>query len=132
MSGTTAAQVQDGFYDSVAGIWRPWSASYPLYVSTTPGSRTLVPLDVNTVTTASTAVTALLAGHRTAGGWISNPATATASIGINEIGTASGTTSVGNTTFISPGQSYTLQPSGNAVSVISVDASHPFSGYGFQ
>lgn len=97
-----------------------------------PGQLTLVPLDVATVTTGGTAVTALLAGNRTAGGWISNPITATVNLGINEIGTAAGTTSAGNTTFITPGQTYTLAPSGNAVSVISSDSAHPFSGYGWQ
>ena len=99
---------------------------------TKPGEITLVPLDVAIVTTGGTAVTALISGHRTAGGWISNPVTATQNLGINEIGTASGTTSSGNTTFIVPGQTYTLSASTNAVSVISSDSSHAFSGYGFQ
>mgnify|MGYP001549993405 CR=1 FL=1 len=84
------------------------------------------------VTTGGTAVTALAAGHRTGGGWIQNPASASTNLGINEIGTASGTTSAGNTTFILPGQTYQLAPSGNAVSVISSDSAHAFSGYGFQ
>lgn len=97
-----------------------------------PGEVTLVALDVATVTTGGTAVTALTAGHRTAGGWILNPVTATINLGINEIGTAAGTTSAGSTTFIVPGQTYTLAPSTNAVSVISSDSSHPFSGYGWQ
>lgn len=104
----------------------------PMPVLTKPAPYTLVTLDVATVTTGGTAVTALSAGHRTAGGWISNPATATINLGINEIGTASGTTSAGNTTFIAPGQTYTLAPSANAVSVISSDSSHPFSGLGYQ
>jgi hypothetical protein len=97
-------------------------------------SLTLVPLDISTVTTGGTAVTALSAGHRTAGGWIFNPGgtSGTASLGINEIGTASGTTSVGNTTFIAAGQTYTLAASTNAVSVISADSGHAFSGVGFQ
>lgn len=93
---------------------------------------TLVALDIHTVTTGGTAVTALNAGNRTAGGWIQNPVGATAALGINEIGTASGTTSSGNTTFLQPGQTYTLTPSPNAVSVISSDSTHPFSGMGFQ
>lgn len=101
-------------------------------VTTTPGQRILVPLDVATVTNGGTAVTALLAGHKIAGGWIANPVTATVNLGINEIGTASGTTSAGNTTFITPGQTYTLQPSAGAVSVISTDSAHQFSGMGLQ
>ena len=97
---------------------------------TKPGQVTLVALDVSVVTTANTAVTALVAGHRTAGGWIANPITASQNLGIAEIGTASGTTSQGSTTFIAPGQTYILAPSSNAVSVISSDSAHTFSGYG--
>ncbi len=97
-----------------------------------PAVLTLVPLDVASVTTGGAAVTALSAGHRTAGGWICNPATATVNLGVNEVGQASGTTSAGSTTFIAPGQTYTLSPSANAVSVISSDNNHAFSGYGFQ
>lgn len=100
--------------------------------STSPASRTIVPLDISTVTTGGTAVTALNAGHRTAGGWLLNPIGATINLCINEQGTASGTTSAGALTCILPGQSYNLQPSGNAVSVITSDSSHPFSGMGLQ
>lgn len=97
-----------------------------------PVSLVLTPLDVSTVTTGGTAVTALLAGHRNAGGWLSNPNAATVNLCINEIGAASGTTSAGNTTCIVPGQTYMLTPSTNAVSVISSDSAHPFSGYGWN
>ncbi len=101
-------------------------------VSTNPGARTLVTLDVKTVTTGAVAVTALTAGHRTAGGWIYNPSVATINLCINEIGTATGTTSSGDTTCILPGVTYTLQPASTAVSVISSDSAHPFSGMGLQ
>ena len=104
----------------------------PMPVLTKAAPLTLVPLAVSQVTTGGTAVTALSAGQRTAGGWIQNPVGATVNLGINEIGTASGTTSSGNTTFITPGQTYVLAPSGNAVSVISSDSSHAFSGMGWQ
>lgn len=93
---------------------------------------TIISLDVATVTTGGTAVTALNAGHRVSGGWLVNPTTATIPLCINEIGTASGTSSSGNTTCITPGATYVLAPSGNAVSVISSDSSHPFSGEGLQ
>lgn len=93
----------------------------------------LTPLDVATVTTGGSAVTALTAGHRSAGGWIYNPPTATVNLCINEVGTASGTTSAGNTTCIVPGQTYVLTASSNSpVSVVSSDSAHPFSGYGLQ
>lgn len=101
-------------------------------VVTTPGSRTIVALDVSTVTTGGTAVTALTAGHRTAGGWLLNPIGATINLCINEQGTASGTTSAGALTCIQPGQTYTLQPTSGAVSVITSDSSHPFSGMGLN
>ncbi len=98
---------------------------------TKPASVTLVTLDVKTVTTGGTPVTALTSGHRTAGGWIKNPETATVNLGINEIGTAAGTSSDGNTTFIEPGGTYVLAPAAGAVSVISSDSAHPFSGMGY-
>lgn len=101
-------------------------------VTTSPGARTLVTLDVKTVTTGGTAVTALASGHKSAGGWIQNPPSATINLCINEIGAATGTTSSGDTTCIAPGQAYNLIPSSGAVSVISSDNSHPFSGYGLQ
>lgn len=101
-------------------------------VSTTPGARTIVTLDIKTVTTGGTAVTALAATHKTAGGWIQNPPSATINLCLNEIGTATGTTSSGDTTCVQPGQTYYLTPSAGAVSVISSDNTHPFSGYGLQ
>jgi hypothetical protein len=100
--------------------------------TTSPGLRTLITLDVKTVTTGGTAVNAISAGHRTAGGFLQNPIGATIALCINEIGTATGTTSSGDTTCIQPGQSYTLSPASTAVSVITSDSSHPFSGYGLN
>ena len=101
-------------------------------VTTSPGQRTLVPLDIASVTTGGSAVTALAAGHSTAGGFIYNPTVATVALCINQIGTASGVTSAGNTTCIQPGQPYNIVPSANAVSVISSDSTHAFSGMGLQ
>ncbi len=108
------------------------SASAHAATVTVPGSLNLIPLDVSTVTTGGTAVTALAAGHRTAGGWLQNPSGASAALCINEMGTASGTTSSGSTTCIAAGQSYTLAPSNKPVSVISSDSAHPFSGMGWN
>lgn len=98
----------------------------------TPAPRTIVTLDIKTVTTGGTAVTAIAVGNKTAGCFIQNPPSATINLGVNEIGTASGTTSSGDTTFIIPGQSYSCSASTGAVSVISSDNSHPFSGYGLR
>lgn len=91
----------------------------------------LTTLDVATVTTGGTAVTALAAGHRTSGGWLQNPPTATANLCINERGTAT-TTAGGDVTCIVPGQTYLLAPTRDAVSVVSTDGPHPFTGYGWQ
>jgi hypothetical protein len=101
-------------------------------VFTVSGPLTLVPLDVATVTTGGTAVTALTAAHRNKGGWLHNPGSATVNLCINETGTASGTSSSGNLTCIVPGQTYMLAASPNAVSVVSSDGPHPFSGYGWN
>jgi hypothetical protein len=101
-------------------------------VATSPSARTIIALDVATVTTGGAAVTALTAGHRTAGGFLQNPAGATVALCINEQGTASGTTSAGATTCIPPGGSYTLAPAAGAVSVVTSDSSHPFSGEGLN
>lgn len=104
----------------------------PVITVSSPGARTIVTLDVKTVTTGGTAVTALTSGHKSAGGWIQNPNVATVNLCINEISTAAGSTSSGDTTCIQPGQTYYLTASTGAVSVISSDSSHPFSGYGLQ
>ena len=88
-------------------------------------------LDVATVTTGGTAVTALTAGHRSSGGWIMNPSTATTSLCVNERGTAT-TTAGGDIVCLAPGQTLVLAASGNAVSVVSSDSAHVFSGYGWQ
>ena len=93
---------------------------------------TLVTLDAKSVTTGGTAVTAINAGNRTAGGWLQNPSTATISLCINELGAATGTTSNGDTYCIAPGQVTRLAASANAVSVIASDASHAFAGYGYK
>lgn len=96
------------------------------------GSHIIVPLDIATVTAGGTAVTAINAGHRTAGGWIFNPIVATVNLCINEQGVASGTTSAGPLTCIAPGQLYTLTANPGAVSVITSDSAHPFSGMGYN
>jgi len=47
-----------------------YTGTGPLSVLTTSNTRTFVPLDIATVTTGGTAVNALSAGHRSAGGWL--------------------------------------------------------------
>lgn len=115
-----------------APIFVPASTTTPCpFVGTvTIGGDTIVTLDVKTVTTGGTAVTALVAGNKTHGGWISNPGAVP--LCINEIGVASGTTSSGDTTCIEQGRTYYLAHSTGAVSVVSSDNTHPFSGYGLK
>jgi hypothetical protein len=88
-------------------------------------------LDVATVTTGGTAVTALTAGHRSSGGWIQNPSTASTNLCVNERGAAT-TTAGGDVVCLAPGQTLVLSASPNAVSVVSSDSAHAFSGYGWQ
>lgn len=109
-----------------------WNGSSVVMCPAALSSLTITSLDAATVTTGGTAVTALNAGHRNKGGWIQNPPSASVNLCINETTTASGTTSSGNTTCIVPGQTYNLVPSANAVSVISSDSSHAFSGFGLN
>lgn len=108
------------------------SIQAPAQQSTVAGQRTIVALDVSTVTTGGTAVTALIAGHRTAGGFLVNPKAATIDLCINEQTTASGTTTSGALICVPPGGNYNLTPSPLAVSVITSDSTHPFGGEGLN
>lgn len=92
---------------------------------------TIIPLNASQVNTGGTAVVALLVGQRVKGGWITNPIDAPANLFINEINTATVVAS-GNTSEIVPGQTYTLHPSANAVSVNSTVSEHAFSGQGYN
>lgn len=116
----------------VNGSDYPVSVTNPCPVTTTPGTLVLVPLDVATVTTGGTAVTALATGHRNKGGWLLNPSGATVNLCINEQTTASGTTSAGALICIAPGSSFNLAPSPLAVSVVTSDSAHPFAGEGYN
>jgi hypothetical protein len=116
---------------AVALLMTPVFAAAQSAVMTVPGILTLVPLDIATVTTGGTAVTALNAGHRTAGGWLMNPAGAAAPLCINEQAVASGTTSAGSLICIVAGASFNLAPSRQPVSVVSSDSAHPFAGEGY-
>lgn len=103
-------------------------------ITTKPGTYTEVALDISTTTSANTAVNALSATHRSAGGWIENPITATTVICVNTITTAafSSGACVGSNNGVAPGQVFNIPANANAVSVVSSDASHAFSGEGLQ
>jgi hypothetical protein len=91
---------------------------------------TLVALSVSTVTTGGTAVTAIAAGNRARGGFITNPSGAPGDLIVNELTTASGTVSAGSNLVISAGQTYEVAPSPLGVSVISASSGHVFAGLG--
>lgn len=103
------------------------SSAAPSY--TKPSPLTIVPFDVASVSTANTAVTALAAGHATAGGFIvtSNAA----GVCVNQNGTA-GTATSGSTICAVANQQITLVPSGNAVSVNSTASNVVLGGEGLQ
>lgn len=120
----------NGIYtQNPGGIAVPVSPSAPMPVSSSPGARTIVPLDVATVTTGGTAVTALNAGHATAGGFLvtSNAA----GICVSQAGTA-GTATSGSTQCVAANQRYNLVPSANAVSVNSTASAVAVGGEGLQ
>lgn len=100
-------------------------------VTTKPGPYTIVPLDVATVTTGSTAVTALTAGHATAGGFIMTANAAGICVDQHTTaGTATGTPST--TTCVPQNLVFSLVPSVSAVSVNSTASSVALGGEGLQ
>ena len=100
-------------------------------LGTKPGSLTIVPLDVSSVTTGSIAVTALATGHAAAGGWL-----ATANVcgicvdQVTTAGTATGTPST--SACVGANQPFYLVPNGHAVSVNSACSGVSFAGEGLQ
>jgi len=97
----------------------------------TPAPKTIVTLDAKSVVTGGTAVTALVAGNRTAGGFVQNPPNATSNLCVNEIG-AAGTASSGDTVCVVPGQGYVITASAGAVTINAADTGHAYAGYGLK
>jgi hypothetical protein len=100
-----------------------------------PYTPTIVPLDVSTVTTGGTPVAALSAGHRTAGGWITNPENATVRLCYRDDGgtpTGTYTGAQSNLVCLAPAQGASLTPSPLALYVVTSDNAHPFAGEGYQ
>jgi hypothetical protein len=86
-------------------------------------------LDVATVTTGGTAVTAVAALHAVRGGFIYT--TNSAGICVNILGVAT-TTDGGNTACVAQGVRYSIPPTYGAVSVNSTGSGVALTGYGFQ
>lgn len=99
---------------------------------TVPAPLTIISLDIQTVTTGGTAVTAIAAGNHTAGGFLQNPKGASIDLCINLVAAASGTTSAGDLICIPPAGTFTVPPGIGSVSVVTSDSSHPFAGYGLK
>jgi len=99
--------------------------------ATKPGGLTIIPLDIATVTTGGTAVTALNAGHAAAGGWL---ATAnSAGICVDQVTTAGTTTGTPSSTgCVAQNVPFYLVPSTHAVSVNSSGSSVSLGGEGLQ
>lgn len=101
-------------------------------VAVQPTPRTLVPLDIATVSTGGTAVTALNAGHATAGGSLMTANSA--GICVDQIaanaGTVTGTPS--STQCVGQNVLFNLVPSNRAVSVNSTGSNVLFAGQGLQ
>ena len=116
-----------------SGQTQPVSPNNPLPVTTKPNQTMVIPLDVSTVTTANTAVTALSVGHRTAGGYLITANAAGICISENgTAGVATGYSGAVQTTCVVANEPYNLAPSSGAVSVNSTSNSVAFSGYGLQ
>lgn len=96
------------------------------------GAVVVTALDISTVATGGTAVVAVATGHRTHGGFIKNPDNATESLCINEVTTASGTSTNATTICIGAGQTYVLAPSASQVSVIAATSAHVYGGEVFN
>ena len=100
-------------------------------VTSGPANRTIVPLDISSVTTGGVAVTALSAGHATAGGWIMTANKA--GICVDQTTTAGTVTGTPSTTGCVAGNApFYLVPSSHAVSVNSSASSVSFGGEGLQ
>jgi len=100
-------------------------------VTTTPGQRTIVLLDVSTVTTGGTAVTALATGHASAGGFIVTSNAAGLCVDqYQTAGTVTGTPS--STACVAMNVPYQLVPSAHAVSVNSTASGVALGGEGLQ
>ena len=123
-TGTAAPGTSAASASSVQGV------TNGVPVSTTPGPLAPYDLDVATVTTGGTAVTALAAGNAAKGGFIK---AVSAILCIRDsTGTAGTVDGVAGTTCIAVGQTYTLPPQVGAISVNSTTAGAIIGGRGYK
>ena len=125
-SGTAPLLVQSGVGTPVITYGQQQTQ-----IQTKITSLTVVPLDVGTVATGGTAVTALASGHATAGGFVGT--SNAAGICVDQYQTAGTVTGTPSTTWcVYPGQPYALVPSTHAVSVNSTASGVSIVGEGLQ
>ena len=100
---------------------------------TVPGPLTIVPLDVSTITIASTPVTVLKPGNHAAGGYLITANAAGACFSENgTAGTVTGYVGTVFTTCVAQNQSYQLSASIGPVSANSTASGVALSGYGLK
>jgi hypothetical protein len=119
--GAPGSQVAQAFYADYDGT------AYTLCSS--PAPRTQVPLDENEILNSGTAVTAISAGHRTAGGILQTGNAA--GMYVNEITTA-GTVVANGTVFVPENTIYQVTPGTGPVSVNATASAVIISGFGLQ
>lgn len=138
-SGSATLALVEGYYQyaqfgsagtvtanqGAAGV-SPWP------VITQPSQPTAVDPDVSTVTTGGTAVNAFAAGNCAKGCFVVNNWAATTKLCGRSTGTASGTDNNGGTSCVGAGQTLTFAPTAAAISVVTSDNNHPFSGTGYK
>ena len=98
--------------------------------SSASGPNTVSDPDVSIIIAGGSAVTAFAAGEVVSGGYLANPAGASAPLCIRMTGAAATVTS-GGTTCIAAGMSFAIAPTSQAVSVNATNSGHAFSGQGF-
>ena len=128
---STAGPVVTGYQDANGRFVQYGSGSGGVASNVTPGSMNVVALDIDSVTTGTTAVVALNAGHAVHGGFLitSN----SAGICVDSSGDAgAGTATAGNTICVNPNVPYYIPPTTNAISVNSTASSVTFAGNGLD
>lgn len=126
---SSAGQAVTGYLDA-NGKFVQYGASSGGGSAVVPAPMNVVSLDVSSVTTGGTAVTALLATHANHGGFL---VTANAAgICVNSAGGAAGTSTSGDTICVGQNIPYSIPPTANAISVNSSASSVTFAGNGLN
>lgn len=128
---TTANQSVIGYETVTAnGVqFVPYGATLPTGVGLSAPNPTINALDISTITTSGTPVTAINAGHAVGGGLIQT--TNTAGFFVNQIAPAT-TIAAGANLFIPANTGYMVVPNAGAVSVNATASAVVLQGYGLS